>query len=77
MADDPSDHGVLFYGGYANSSADAPAENSSWLYANGTWKGVTGSSAPPALYDPSKTYDSVDGYILLVGGTTQRCTANP
>ena len=23
------------------------------------------------------THDSVDGYVLLVGGTTQPCTANP
>ena len=76
VADDPSDHGVLFYGGYSNESADT-AENSSWLYANGVWTTVTSSVAPPPLYYPSMTYDSVDGYVLLVGGTTQPCAANP
>lgn len=76
LADDPSDHGVLFYGGYSNGSS-LLAVNSSWLYANGAWSPVTGSPAPPVLYGPSITYDTVDGYVLLVGGSTQSCDANP
>lgn len=76
VADDPSDHGVLFYGGFTDASSRI-ARNSSWRFESGVWNSVPGSPAPPPLFGPSMSYDSVDGYILLVGGSIGGCPADP
>ena len=74
IADDPPDHGVVFFGGWSNASTVA---NTTWLFARGVWAAVRSPVTPPALWTPSMTYDALDGYVLLVGGLTRTCTANP
>lgn len=73
--DDPADHGVLFFGGVSNHYG--VQGNSSWLFVNGSWRHLAGTASPPVLYFPTLGYDSVDGYVLLVGGLLRNCVANP
>ena len=75
MADDPTDNGVLYFGGWANHTG--VQENSSWLLVNGVWRSVRSVANPPILYFPSMTYDSIDRYVVLVGGLLGFCSDNP
>jgi len=73
-ADDPSDGGALFFGG-ANGSTLA-STNETWLFSGGMWHLLAGRPAPSSRDSPSMAYDSLDGYVLMVGGTVGIC-GNP
>jgi PKD repeat protein len=68
MTYDSSDHEVVLFGGLSSEGA---ALNDTWVYSNGSWTNVTASAGagPSARYDAAMTYDSSDGYVLLVDGT--------
>ncbi len=71
-APDPSDGGVLYYGGF-NSTTDV-VDNETWLFSNGAFHQVPAPNAPPPRISPSLGYDSIDGYDLLVGGANATCS---
>jgi hypothetical protein len=70
-ADDPSDAGALFFGGL-NGTTGA-ATNETWLFSGGLWHLLSSRPSPPVRDLPSMAYDSLDGYILLVGGIEGNC----
>lgn len=75
VADDPSERGLLWYGGDSPTSG-APV-GTGWLFQNGSWTPISGPSDPPALYGASMTYDAIDAYVLLVGGIDGDCASAP
>ena len=77
MGYDPDGKFVLLYGGgVPNPNSSAPGYllplNDTWIFQNGSWKNITSTSGPgPApLVGAALTYDSADGYMLLLGGQT-------
>jgi hypothetical protein len=71
IADDPSDGGVLLFGG--TNSTTGTASDASWMFSSGAWHEVPTSASPPAYGSPSMVYDSIDGYVLLTGGSSGPC----
>ena len=71
-ASDPSDGGVLYYGGF-NATTGA-VDNQTWIFSNGTFHEVAARNAPSPRISPSLGYDSIDGYDLLVGGANTSCS---
>jgi Galactose oxidase, central domain len=66
--------GMVLFGGYHFNSMIVPILNDdTWLFANGAWTNLTASvgAAPPARFDGSMVWDSLDNYILLFGGFNQ------
>jgi len=70
--DDPSDQGALFFGGL--DATDRAESNVSWLFSGGTWHVVDPRFEPPVRSGASMAYDSLAGYVLLVGGIEGPCT---
>jgi len=71
-ANDPTDSGVVFFGG-SNSTGTT---NRTWLFTHGQWEPVSSPTAPSPRYEFSMTFDSFDGYVLLVGGLARECSGN-
>jgi PKD repeat protein len=66
MVYDPSESGVLLFGGISTHGA----VNYTWLWADGAWTNLTPtlSVAPSPRYDVAMAYDTADGYVVLFGG---------
>ncbi len=56
----------LVFGGLPTSPA--AANNETWAYANGTWRLLDPSRAPPARGYPAMAYDPALGSVILFGG---------
>jgi hypothetical protein len=66
MVYDSADGYVLYY----DSGLDAPggiAPSQTWSFLHGVWTQVHPAHAPPDGFGAYLTYDSTDGYVLLVG----------
>ena len=66
--------GMVLFGGYYFNSMIVPVpSDDTWLFSNGTWTNLSASlgAAPPARFDGSMVWDSLDNYILLFGGFNQ------
>jgi hypothetical protein len=61
LAYDPADHSVLLFGG-AKSFSDV---NDTWLFANGSWRNVTGAVAPPPGDSLPVASDAAGGVLLI------------
>jgi hypothetical protein len=74
MAYDPWDGYIVLFGGY-NDSLLGPqvALSDTWTFLGGAWSNITGTAGTPPLprADPAFVYDSLDGYVLLYGGSNQ------
>lgn len=67
VAYDPLDNYLVLFGGCSAVACPVPAQT--WRFAGGNWSQIAvGSTEPPARDFASMTYDSKDGYVLLVGG---------
>ncbi len=76
MASDPNDGGVLLFGGTrpggtATLAGLTSVLNDTWLLSNGSWTLVRSKNgvSPPALSGAALAYDSLDGLLVLYGGT--------
>ena len=59
-------YAVLFGGTNAHSSV---ALGDTWKFVGGAWTQLTTTMSPPARFQGMMTYDTLDGYVLLFGGT--------
>ncbi len=66
MADDPSDGGVVLFGG---TSGPDSFHNDTWFYADGVWRNVTRPDGPPGRFWGSMSYDNATGTVVMYGGT--------
>lgn len=71
MTYDPADGNVLLFGGVNFTSGVYYSDT--WTFHAGAWAEVTTASSPMARAGGGLAYDSVDGYALLFGGTTNYC----
>jgi hypothetical protein len=72
LAYDPLLWEFVSFGGVIPCSGPGFAGDSTWTFANGTWKNVSASlsTAPSARYGMAMVYDAAEGYILAFGGAT-------
>lgn len=82
LAYDPSTGDLVLFGGCTSGSVPCPGGLPASVLADTweatvsttvgsiTWTQVSTSFSPPARSDPAMTYDSIDGYTLLFGGST-------
>jgi hypothetical protein len=72
LADDPSDGGMVLFGGEA-FAADL---SDTWLFKSGTWHLQTLTTHPNAREEGGFVWDTADSVALLVGGTNFEGTYN-
>lgn len=72
MTYDWADQYVLLFGGYNSSTGTLLSDT--WTFHSGAWKQLTPSTHPAARWRSGMTYDVVDGYVLLFGGTSNTGT---
>lgn len=67
MADDPSDHEVVVFGGYSEQHTIL---DDTWTYAGGVWtnRTATAGTPPPATFQGAMAYDNATGAVILFGG---------
>ena len=68
LAYDVTDHEVVMFGG---TTSGATTYNDTWAFSRGSWSNLTGTTnqTPGARWREAMTWDSVDGYVLMFGGT--------
>lgn len=71
MADDPSDAGIVLFGGIGPTCGPffCPSSNDTWVLAHGRWNQLHPTLSPTARISPM-TYDSESGTDILFGGRT-------
>ncbi|MCI4351037.1 MAG: hypothetical protein L3K15_05955 [Thermoplasmata archaeon] len=67
LASDPSDLGVIQFGG-CTSVLCTSASNATWLYSEGSWSRLAPSVAPTPRGEAQMTWDPADGSVVLFGG---------
>lgn len=79
MTYDGAAHDVLLWGGHngtapngsVNYQPDYTMMNDTWAFANGSWKQIRTSSAPPPSSEPTLQYDPTVGAVVEFGGYDQ------
>ncbi len=70
LAYDAKDGYVVLYGGCNQRGFCGGSLHDTWTYLAGVWtKLSTSNHPPPASGGPVMVYDSVDGYVLMFGGS--------
>jgi PKD repeat protein len=77
---DPADQEFVLFGGYTiafgGCSVSTPCPlRDTWVLKSGAWSNVTplaltSTNSPSARWGASAAFDTVDGYVVLFGGTT-------
>lgn len=65
FADDPSDGGLLLFGG---ASSSGQTLNDTWTFSAGRWTQLHPAQSPPSRVDPGAAYDANESDILVFGG---------
>ncbi|HEV2519378.1 MAG TPA: hypothetical protein VGX00_01990 [Thermoplasmata archaeon] len=63
--------GVLLFGGGLSFFGVTHAFGDTWLFQGGAWRNISGTvgTAPSPRFDGAMTWDSLDNYVLLFGGS--------
>ncbi len=70
---DPVLGGILLFGGCPSGhywNFTCSPTNDTWLFKGGNWSRLTPAHSPSARLSAGMAYDSLDGYVLLFGGST-------
>jgi hypothetical protein len=69
LANDPQGDDVILFGGCGAAGTICPNPlGDTWSYSAGVWTHKAPATNPPARFGHEMTYDSVDGYVLMMGG---------
>jgi PKD domain/Galactose oxidase, central domain len=73
LAWDYTDNYAVLFGG---TLYGANAFNDTWTYVHGAWTNITGTTnqTPGGRWREAMTWDPVDGYVLMFGGTNAAAT---
>lgn len=77
-SDDPSESGVVLFGGLAIQAGNFTALNDTWVFAGGSWTLLSPTLSPPARYGGGLSLNATGGSVVLFGGCAQTLrTAEP
>ncbi len=68
MAYDEKDGYVILFGG-GGTAPNFPYFDDTWIFKAGSWTELHPNVSPPRLFDAAMTYDAVDGYVVMFGGS--------
>jgi hypothetical protein len=67
LAYDSADRYVVMFGGALQTNVGFL--NDTWTFGHGIWTNITKGASPSVRWAPAMTYDNLDGYVMLFGGS--------
>ena len=74
-SNDPSDSGVVLFGGLAIASAAYTPLNDTWVFSGGTWAHHSPNPSPSPRFAAGMSYVPTGGPVVLFGGCSRTSTA--